>query len=208
MEGVLRVAGFGSRVWQDDAVGVVAVEVFPRAQEGEVGVHEASVEEERAVGVLHAGFEEAFGEVSSRAVVVVVPVFPRTAFGDVAVAPAPVVGCARRGTHTPVFPFFGVVHESFAKAVQAFGTYEVGAAAGCGFIASGFEVAAHCGDCSREGRAVVIGADLVDVLSGHKGHARRYAYRTGCIGVVKGGALRTRGDPCVAFRHGDDRNSR
>ena len=29
--GVLRVAGFCSRVWQDDAVGIVAVEVFPRA---------------------------------------------------------------------------------------------------------------------------------------------------------------------------------
>ncbi len=29
--GVLGVTGFGSRVWQDDAVGIVAVEVFPRA---------------------------------------------------------------------------------------------------------------------------------------------------------------------------------
>ena len=187
--GVLRVAGFGSRVWQDDAVGIVAVEVFPRAQEGEVGIHEARVEEEGTVGVLCAGFEEAFGEVSSRAVVVDLPVFSGTAFGDVAVAPAPVVGRARGGTHTPVFPFFGVVHESFAKAVQAFGAYEVGAAADCGFVASGFEIAAHCGDRSREGRAVVIGADLMDVLSGHKGHARRYAYRAGGIGVVKGGAF-------------------
>ena len=77
MEGMLRVAGFCSRVWQDDVVGVVAVEVFPRAQEWEVGVHEAGVEEEGAVGVLRAGFEEAFREVSSCAVVVVLPVFPR-----------------------------------------------------------------------------------------------------------------------------------
>ena len=30
-----------------------------------MGVHEASVEEEGTVGVLCAGFEEAFGEVSS-----------------------------------------------------------------------------------------------------------------------------------------------
>ena len=118
---VLGVAGFVSRVWQDDAVGIVAVEVFPRAQEGEVGVHEASVEEEWTVGVLCAGFEEAFGEVSSCAVVVVLPVFSGTAFGDVAVAAAPVVGRARGGTHIPVFPFFCVVHEPFAKAVQAFG---------------------------------------------------------------------------------------
>ena len=186
---VLGVAGFGSRLWQDDAVGIVAVEVFLRAQERKVGVHEAGVEEEGTVGVLCAGFEEAFGEVSSCAVVVVLPVFSRAAFGDVAVAAAPVVGCARGGTHIPVFPFFCIVHESFAKAVQAFGTYEVGAAAGCGFVARGFEVAAHCGDCTREGRAVVIGADLVDVLSGHKGHARRYAYRAGGIGIVKGGAF-------------------
>ncbi len=148
---MLGVAGFGSRLWQDDAVGIVAVEVFPRAQERKVGVHEAGVEEEGTVGVLRAGFEEAFGEVSSCAVVVVLPVFPGAAFGDVAVAAAPVVGCARGGTHTPVFPFFGVVHEAHAKAVQAFGAYEVGAAADRGFIASGFEIAAHCGDCSREG---------------------------------------------------------
>ena len=148
---MLGVTGFGSRVWQDDAVGIVAVEVFPRAQEWKVGVHEACVEEEGTVGVLRARFEEAFGEVSSRAVVVDLPVFAGTAFGDVAVAPTPVVGCARGGTHTPVFPFFGVVHESHAKAVQAFGAYEVGAAADCGFVARGFEIAAHCGDCSREG---------------------------------------------------------
>ena len=57
---MLGVAGFGSRLWQDDAVGIVAVEVFPRAQEWEVGVHEAGVEEEGTVGVLCAGFEEAF----------------------------------------------------------------------------------------------------------------------------------------------------
>ena len=186
---VLGVAGFGSRVWQDDAVGIVVVKVFLRAQEGKVGVHEAGVEKEGAVGVLCAGFEEAFGEVSSCAVVVVLPVFSGTAFGDVAVAAAPVVGCARGSTHIPVFPFFGVVHESFAKAVQAFGTYEVGAAADRGFVARGFEVAAHCGDCTRERRAVVPGTDLMDVLSGHKGHARRYAYRAGGIGVVKGGAF-------------------
>ena len=187
--GVLGVAGFGSRAWQDDAVGIVAVKVFPRAQEGEVGVHEAGVEEKGTVGVLCAGFEEAFGEVGGCAVVVVLPVFAGAAFGDVAVAAAPVVGCARGGTHIPVFPFFGVVHEAFAKAVQAFGTYEMGAATDCGFVARGFEVAAHCGDCTREGRAVVIGADLMDVLSGHKGHARGYAYRAGGIGVVKGGAF-------------------
>ncbi len=149
--GVLGFAGFCSGVWQDDAVGIVAVEVFPRAQEWEVGVHEARVEEEGTVGVLRARFEEAFGEVGGCAVVVDLPVFSGTAFGDVAVAPTPVVGCARGGTHTPVFPFFGVVHESHAKAVQAFGAYEVGAAADCGFIARGFEIAAHCGDCSREG---------------------------------------------------------
>ena len=106
-----------------------------------------------------------------------------------AVAATPVVGCARGGTHTPVFPFFGVVHEAHAKAVQAFGAYEVGAAADCGFVARGFEIAAHCGDCSRERRAVVIGADLMDVLSGHKGHAGGYAYRAGGIGIVKGGAF-------------------
>ena len=131
--GVLGVAGFGSRMWQDDAVGIVAVEVFPRAQEGEVGVYEAGVEEKGTVGV-RARFEEAFGEVGGCVVVVVLPVFVGAAFGDVAVAGAPGVGCARGGTHIPVFPFFGVVHESLAKAVQAFGTYEMGATANCGFI--------------------------------------------------------------------------
>ncbi len=29
----------------------------------------------------------------------------------------------------------------------------------------------------------------MDVLSGHKGHARWYAYRAGGIGIVKGGAF-------------------
>ena len=148
---MLGFAGFGSRVWQDDAVGIVSVEVFLRAQEGEVGIYEAGVEEKGAVGVLRARFEKAFGEVGSCAVVVGLPVFSGAAFGDVAVAAAPGVGCAGGGTHIPVFPFFCIVHEARAKAVQAFGTYEVGAAAGCGFVARGFEVAAHCGDCSREG---------------------------------------------------------